>query len=366
MRIGIDARFWNETGIGRYIRNLVIYIQKSDTKNDYVLFIKPEDENSIKSALNSPRISYRAVNIPWHTLKEQVQFPRLIKKEKIELMHFPYFAVPILYKGSYIVTIHDLILHHFSTGQASTLPFFVYQAKRAAYKIVMKKAADKAEKIIAVSNATKQEIIDHLNVPKEKIDVTYEGFDIGEKSKDIELPKNPYFLHVGNVYPHKNVELLLTAFSKISKNANLLIVGKKDYFMNRLIKFADTHGMNKNVIFLHTVSDDELVSYYKNASGVVVSSFMEGFGLPAVEAMAYGTLVISSDIPSLREVTGGNALFFDPYSKSDLIEKLNLVLNPTQELNDMKKDAKKYVQKYTWEKMAKETVRIYESSTRLR
>jgi len=150
MRIGIDARFWNESGVGRYIRNLVFQLEKIDRENEYVLFTT--NKNNLK--LQNPKWKIIQTSIPWHSVEEQIKFPRLLNSYNLDLVHFPYFSIPVFYNKPFVVTIHDLILHHFPTGQATTLHPIVYQGKRLGYKYIMKRAAKNSKKIIAVSEST--------------------------------------------------------------------------------------------------------------------------------------------------------------------------------------------------------------------
>src|SRR3989338_10313492 len=162
MKIGIDCRLWNETGVGRYTRNLVKEIQILDKENEYVLFVLSKDKQQILKQVQNDNFKAVIADIRWHTLWEQLKFPIILNKENLDLMHFPYFSVPIFYNKSYVVTIHDLILHHFPTGQASTLSLPLYNLKLLGYRFVIKTAAKNARKIITVSNATKKEIVSYL------------------------------------------------------------------------------------------------------------------------------------------------------------------------------------------------------------
>src|SRR5688500_2177969 len=129
MKIGIDARLWSQTGVGRYIRNLVTNLQEIDTKNEYVLFVQKQDLESIRYKVSSNKYTLVPTDINWHSVKEQVAFPYLLYKQDLDLMHFPYFSLPILYNRPFVITLHDLIIHHFSTGKASTLPVPLYKLK---------------------------------------------------------------------------------------------------------------------------------------------------------------------------------------------------------------------------------------------
>jgi glycosyltransferase involved in cell wall biosynthesis len=361
MKIGIDCRLYQETGIGRYIRNLIKNLEISDKKNDYVLFALSKDID--KFNIQNPRFKIVKTDIKWHTLSEQLRLPQILNKENLDLMHFPYFSVPVYYKRPFVVTIHDLIINHFSTGKASTLPPYIYNLKLYSYKFVLSQAAKNAKKIIAVSNSTKTEITDHLKVDVDKVAVTYEGIDplvMGSKAKlpDILLNKK-YFLYVGNAYPHKNLDRLLKAFKTIRSDVNLVLVVKRDYFYQGLKRNVDDLSLSEKVIFLHAVRDEELSALYKNAIALVFPSLMEGFGLPVLEAMANNCLVLTSDIPSLKEICVDGAVYFDPYVIQDMAEKMNKAC--LSGYPGKKEKALERSKTFSWEKMARETIKVYES-----
>lgn len=381
MKIGIDGRLWNETGVGRYIRNLVAELQKIDKKNEYVLFVQNKDYERIKKEviglslgrgkLRSKNRKWKVVvaDVRWHTIQEQMQFPRIIARENVDLMHFPYFSVPIFYKGPFVVTIHDLIIHHFPTGKASTLPLPLYQLKRFGYKHVMSNAVKRAQKIIVPLYAVKDDLRKTLHVPPEKIVVTYEGFDshirkgaISQKVKAFE--DTTYFLYVGNAYPHKNLEKLLTAFRFMKKDVKgdirLVLVGKRDYFYQQL----QNSQQDSAVHFLFDVSDSDLYFLYTHAVALVSPSLMEGFGLTPLEAMAAGCLPVVSDIASFREVCDANAVYFDPFQAKDIKEKMENVLHLDEAMRKVFLDkGKERVKDFSWKTMALETVEVYESCT---
>lgn len=368
MKIGIDCRLWSETGVGRYIRNLVLNLQKIDKKNEYVLFVLNKDYNQVISHFSSLNFHLVKADIKWHTLEEQLKFPKILNRENLDLMHFPYHSVPIFYNRPFVLTIHDLIPYNFPTGKASALPFFLYRIKFLAYKYVLRNAAKKAKKIIAVSNATKYEIVKHLGIDSKKVAVAYEGVDdkISNHKSQIsnKLQITNYFLYVGNEFPHKNLDRLLEAFKTLNHDAKLVMVGKDDYFYKRLREKAERMGLSKKVIFLQSVNDEELASLYRNALALVAPSLMEGFGLPALEAMANNCLVLASDIPSLKEICGGAALYFNPLSINELVDKLKMVTLHTTEYGGLEEIRKRGIERaklFSWEKMAEETLKAYNS-----
>lgn len=372
MLIGIDCRFWNQTGVGRYTRNLVRELTSLDSQNKYVLFVREQDQKEIK--ISNAKFKIVPVSIPWHSLKEQLVFPQILKKENLDLVHFPYFSVPYFYKRPYVVTIHDLIVNKFNTGKASTLPFFLYQAKRYGYKLVLSNALKNAKKIIVPSESVKKDILSlYKNISFEKIQVTYEGGfeeNIKFKTSNIKKIDGEYFFRIGNFYPHKNVENLLLAFSEFKKNKNsgikLVLAGKKDYFYNRIKNMITKLNMDDNISFVEDPDDKTLVSLYENALATIVPSFMEGFSLTAVEAMSCGSALLLSDIAVHREICKDAAIYFDPNSVDKIKEGLNQLVSISQKDKEALIEKEKLRAKdFSWEKMAEQTLGIYENSLSL-
>lgn len=368
MRIGIDCRLWNETGVGRYTRNLVTELAKIDKKNSYILFFRNEEFNTV--TLPGKNFEKHKASMRWHTIKEQVYLPFLLQKFKLDLVHFPYFSVPTQYRVKFIVTIHDLILDHFDTGEASTLPWIVYKAKRLAYKYIISQTAAKAARIIAVSEATKQEIVDHLPISKDKISVVYEGVDTSVHAGVSEKPlvKSPYYLYVGNAYPHKNLVRLLEAYGlflqKVGVEIPLIFVGKEDYFYKQLQVTAQSMFVDQTIQFLRNVDDKQLASLYKNANALVVPSLMEGFGLPILEAMVNDCNVLASDIPAFREIGKDAIMYFNPENPESIAKALekNLALDKTTREKYSKAGIARS-KLFSFEKMAKETLALYHAVT---
>ena len=265
MRIGIDARFFggeSSKGLGRYTQKLIEYLRKVDQINEYFIFLTRENFE----ILNFSEKNFRKVlaDFPWYSFQEQWRMPRLLHAYRLDLVHFPHYNVPLFYRGKILVTIHDLILHHFPTKRASTLNCLFYFLKHFAYKIVIRHALKYSLKILTVSQFTKKDIIDSFRVDPSKIVVTYEAAEIGsipnlsEESKKEILQKyriqEPYILYVGNAYPHKNLEILLEVVDAWKQRQplswQLVLVGKMDYFYERLRLRAQTmHLKEKEVCF---------------------------------------------------------------------------------------------------------------------
>lgn len=364
MQIGIDARLWNQTGVGRYIRNLISNLQDLDPINDYTIFVMEEDAGAVRKALRSSNFKLVATDVRWHSISEQTKLKKVLERENLDLMHFPYFSLPVFYSKPYVLTVHDLILNHFPTGKASTKNPLHYNLKRRAYLFIIKRSTKKARRIIAVSQATKHEIVDHLGVNKDRVSVIHEGVEEsiisgGKKSK----VDKPFILYVGNVYPHKNIERAVLAFLKAGKprDAKFIFVGKDDFFYKNLKQRVEKMNPNGSIQFYEYVDDAKLSTLYKDASALIMPSLMEGFGLPVLEAMANGCLVICSDIPALREVAGEAGVYFNPKNIQDISEKIEFAFSSDSKASLISNGIQRS-KDFSWRKMSEQTLRVYKGS----
>jgi len=363
MRIGIDARLWDESGVGRYIRNVVRGLDVQLKNHELVIFLQKKSIDSMQ--FKNPNIRLVQADVRWHSVSEQLLFKNIIEKENIDLMHFPYFSYPILYKKPFVVTIHDLIIDHFPTGKTSSLPLPLYYLKRIGYSKIVRSAVMNAGKIIVPSEDTKKEIIKHYNAKSSQIKVIYEGFDplIQRNHQKLELVSKNYILYVGNAYPHKNLGNLIKAFQKIREvhDIELVMIGRRDFFYDRL----SANSFN-GVHFLHNVDDSLLFEYYKNAICTVVPSFMEGFGLPLLEALSLSCPVASSNTSSLTEVGGDACLYFNPKNVDEIAEKVNRLVSDSALRERLIIRGLKQSRKFSWEDCVRQTIDIYESSNSIR
>lgn len=367
MRIGIDCRMWNESGIGRYIRNLVYELAELDHENEYVLFLRKKDVLQAK-------VDFQKVvaDIAWYGIDEQRKFPKIIYDQKIDLMHFPHFNVPVMYQGKYIVTIHDLIHHKFSMRRASTLGPVIHKIKQLGYRIIFRRAIYGAEKIITVSDYVKNDLIKTYALDESKIVVTPEGVDpeIIKLSKTLTKSesqkimakkgiKGDYIFYVGNAHPHKNIEGLIESFVEVQKTfpkLKLVLAGRENYFWHNLMK---KYSKIAGIRYLGFLDDKELVAAYKSARLFVLPSFEEGFGIPLLEAFTMQTPVVSSNKASLPEVGGDACIYFDPTNISDMKEKICKVLENIDLRDQLIVKGKQRLANYSWKKMAQETLSVY-------
>lgn len=360
MRIGIDARLIAETGIGRYIRNVIAELAVIDTKNTYIVFLSPDTFETFVPP--NAKWEKRLCTVHWHTIKEQLIMPKIFSNEHLDLLHVPYFNVPIFYSKPFIVTIHDLTILHVATGKATTLPKPLYWIRRIGYQLIVRLGVLRATHIIAVSESTKNDIVQSLHINPQKISVTYEGVDTNiQTTKDSTPLRTPYFLYVGNAYPHKNLEFLIRCFGKFvikHPTYQLVLVGKNDFFYKRLSLWMKQFPFASRVTMMTTATDKELASYYMYTHAFIFPSLMEGFGLPALEAMKFGAPVLCSDIPVFHELFASIPRYFNPNNEQSLVDAMEQAA--TGKKKQMREEEKKYLERYQWKTTAKQTLHVYE------
>lgn len=367
MKIGIDARLWGikHGGIGHYVKQLVLELQKRPSNFQYVLFCRHADSKDIPLAKDWKKV---VADIPHYSLKEQLQLHKIFQQEKVDLLHIPHFNVPFLYKDKFLVTIHDLFWNQFRGFNATTLPAPVYLVKYFGFKIVLRHAILGSDKIIVPSRTVGREVAKQFPAAKSKIKAIYEGVTKKKVSRSFTqalLKKykihKPYLLYVGNLYPHKNVETLIFALKKQRlENILLVVICSRDIFWRRFENFVQSHNLESSVRFLGYVSDEELAGFYSQTQAFVFPSLSEGFGLPGLEAMAYGVPVLCSNLPVFKEIYKDAALYFNPKDPLDIAAKIQKVLSDNQIRSWLVAQGKRRVKNFSWQKMAEQTLKIYE------
>lgn len=375
MKILIDARMYGleNTGIGRYLIGLVTELKSIQTKNEYVILLKQKYFDSLSFPGNWKKV---LVNIPHYSLREQLLLPGLINKEKPDLVHFPHLNVPILYRGKYVMTVHDLVMQRQGIN-ATKLPVPIYLLKRIPFLFISKVAVKNAVKIIVPSKATATDIANYYNISVRRIEVTYEGFyfkdmsdsksrgEISVLSKYGLLDKK-YLFYVGNAYPHKNLQIAVKAVKDLNINKKIdvifVIAGLKDYFLRRLEDYINDIGATKYIKLAGYVRDEDLPILYKNSLGFVYPSLVEGFGLQGIEAISMGTMVACSNISVFKEIYDFHAFYFNPKDVNSISAALySLCSVKPEDKNKYIRNAQAHIKKYSWNKMAKETLDIYEN-----
>ena len=358
-KIGIDARLINQTGVGTYIKNLLFYLQEIEKKEFYFfVYLLKRDFNLIN--FKKKNFLKKVADFKWHSIDEQIGYYHFLIKEKIDLMHFTYFSYPVLYQKPFVATIHDVTPLKFKTGLASTKNLLIYELKHLAFRYILKNQLIKAEKIITPTHSVANELIKIYGEKyKRKINPVYEGVSyelIKSKEKKINLKNlKPFFIYVGNFYPHKNIDRLIKVFYLLKEiKHNLILIGPNDYFKRKLFTKIEQLGLEDKVIFYHPQEGGELVYFYKNATALINPSLSEGFGLPLVEAAYFNCPVIASKISVFKELFGNNYLAFNPYQVDDIANKIKDFIRKKTKFN-----YQNIIKKFNFRKMAKNILTIY-------
>lgn len=364
--IGIDCRMIKESGIGRYIENLILNLNEIDSKNNYILFIYETSNFNLRLNSNFKIVEARFY---WHGWQEQYDFLKLINFYKLDLFHSPHPNMPYFYSKPFIITIHDLTMLRNKTGRASTYFYPIYFIKWLVFKLMISFAVSKARKILTVSNFVKEQLISEFKINPEKISVIYNGVsDSISLVKDKEIIDSvkakfnitkPFLFYVGNAYPHKNLENLILAFELLNSSGDLLLFlgGKEDYFYHRL---KNDYGNLKNIIFGGYLSDTEISALYSSCEAFVYPSISEGFGIQIVEALKIGSKVICSNNTSFPEIAGKYAFYFNPYSIDDIKKTLKISLKLPNK--DHRQELLLHLEKFDWRKSALRHYEIYEEN----
>ena len=380
MTIGIDIRVLARgarTGVEEYIINLLNFLLPLDKKIKYKLFYNAYR----KAELNYPwanldNVEIKKLRFPNRVLffsnrwANQPKIDRLLKG--IDVFFNPHFFIaPVSSNCKKVVTFHDLSFELY--------PEFFSRSKRIWQKILMnaKKEAQKADKIIAVSNSTKQDLIDFYKIPEEKIQVIYSGIEQKEKDtsseKILEIKKkyrlpDEFILYFGTIEPRKNLIGLIKAFEKLNTRYKtqdtrykLVIAGEKGWLYKDVFKAARQSPFAPEIIFTGFVNSSDKPYLYSLASLFVYPSFYEGFGFPPLEAMACKTPTITSKFSSLPETVGKAAIMIDPYDIDEFACAMNLALKDENLREKLKKQGIEQVKKFNWQKCAQETLEVLKS-----
>lgn len=351
MRIGIDIQttLGEKTGFGFYVSNLVKHLKKVDNTNQYLLF-KPNTEEDFSA--------------PKRFVWDQYKFPQLAKNKQVEILHQPCFSAPVFNKGmKVVVTIHDLIAIRFGKD----IPFY----SRQYFGRWMPFSYRYADEIIAVSEYTKKDIVKLLKISERKITVIPLAVDTCFKpihNKNIIASvkqkyhiTGKYLLHLGTINPRKNLEFLIEVFADLKQSdLQLVITGKKGWYYEGLFDLVKKLNLEDKVIFTGYIDDVDKPALYNGASMFLFPSIYEGFGLPPLEAMACGTPVIASNTSSIPEVVGDAGVLISPTDKAGWVRETKKLLSDDEKLRTLSAMSLERANKFSWDRCATQTVKIYE------
>ena len=356
MKIVIDARIINSS-TGRYVERLLDYLQEIDSKNEYVVLVPSKDLNFWTPKASN--FTLKTCEYKNYSFGEQLGFLRYLNKLSADLVHFCMPQQPILYTKPHVTTVHDMTLLKTYNSDKNWLMF---HAKQFVGKFVFKRVGKTSAHILAPSEFTKQEYVKFAGISPKKVTVTYEAAGIKDtRAKQYKLPCKKFLLYVGQQSDYKNIKHLMRAHQALLKkypDLGLVLVGAKNASAKQNEAWAKKNSYT-NILFTGFVSNEELAWLFQNCSTYVFPSLMEGFGLPGLEAMAYGAPVASSNATCLPEVYGESAEYFDPLDPEDMARTVEKILGDEKLRVELVKKGYLQVKKYSWRAMAKQTHQVY-------
>ena len=295
-------------------------------------------------------------------IKENFYLPFYIKQNSFDLFHSPNYVLPLFLKSPSVITVHDLITFNF--------PRLCQRESVLYFRLFLPRSIKKADKIITVSEKTKNDIINRFKVPEDKISIIHLGLStVFRRTRNTNLLlkygiTNKYILFVGNIEPKKNLVRLLKAYYEVvcTKNIThqLVIAGKKAWKYKEVFRTVHSLKLQNKVIFTGYFPEKDLPALYSMADLFVFPSIYEGFGIPPLEAMACEIPVLASNTGALPEITGGNCLMVDPYNVNDIADGIHHLLTNENLRKEYIKKGKKWVEQYTWDRAARMTIEVYE------
>lgn len=358
MKIVIDARE-SGTSTGRYIDKLLEYMHQLKPEHKIIVLTKKHRAEFVRGI--APDFKVIESNYKEFSFAEQLGLLRQIKNLKPDLAHFAMPQQPVLYSGRAVTTFHDLTTLRFSNPAKNTL---VFKFKQKVYGRVITRAARKSAAILTISEFTKQDLIRYTGVPADKITVAYLAADkITEPPRLLpRLAGKEFIMYVGRPTPHKNLERLISAYEILKKDnpgLMLALAGKMDANYHRLEALVSRKRMADSIVFTGLVTEGELRWLYENTAAYVFPSLSEGFGLPGLEAMIHGAPVVSSNATCLPEIYGEAAEYFNPNNSKEMAKAIERVIGNSRRSGQLKILGAAQARKYSWRRMAKQTLDVY-------
>ena len=371
MKIGFDTKrfFLNSTGLGNYSRDLVRGVLEEEMDNDYFLYTTGGEidlktkflKNHSNIKIVTPTGIYKKMKSYWRSVRLEKQ----LLKDGVEVFHGLSHEIPRknkLSKIKYVVTIHDLIFLRF--------PENYNRIDREIYKKKVEYACTTADKIIAISEQTKRDLMEFLKVPSHKIEVIYQScaasfHHISDYryrhlvQKKYNLPEN-YILYVGTIEKRKNLATLVEAIGKSNTQLPLVAIGKQTDYTKEVMDMIDKYKLGNQVALLQNVSFLDLPSIYQSANLFVYPSLFEGFGIPVLEALYSKTPVIAATGSCLEEAGGPNSIYIDPKNSDELAQQIDRVIENGELQLEMKEKGFEYAQNFNSQKQAKAVLEVYE------
>lgn len=370
MKIGFDAKraFLNKSGLGNYSRNILSYLFKYYPEHQYYLFSPKENKFSFHNfnknifTIYPTKKLHQNFSAYWRTFS----IAKDIENLKIDIFHGLSNELPKTIKktkAKSILTIHDLIFIRF--------PELYKPFDRKIYLNKVKYSCNYADKIIAISQQTKNDIVDFLKVDDKKIEVVYQGcnpiyhkkFDDDFKNiirKKFKLPEK-YLLNVGTIEPRKNILSVVKAIIEHNIDIKLVVIGKKTKYYNEIEKYLSKNNKQEQIIFLENVDIKEIATIYQMTEIFLYPSIFEGFGIPIIEAINSGVPVITSKGSCFAETGGKDSIYIEPYNIDEIADAINFLLKNSEKRQQIIDNGYKFVEKFKEENIANDIIKVYQS-----
>lgn len=391
MHIAIDARAWNWTGVGRYIRALVREYARMEHPHTFVLLM-PDDDAAVTEAREliqpqAEKFAFQPIGGGYYSWSEQLLLPVQLARVEADLFHFPHFNVPLFFGRPYVVTIHDATRFYFPGQKRQGL------AQQLAYEMVFTHAVRQAKYVMCVSEHTANELQSLQVLPRPilpslpefprdeppttvppvgKLSIIHEGVDKQFshpvlQADHMRLRKflktnDPYLLMVGVWMSHKNIPRILRAFQSMRKTHSrlkLVITGKHQPGYVDVHQLVIDLNLQDAVILPGFVPDTLLPALYEEAHALVFASLYEGFGLPALEAAAAGTPVVASNISSVPEIMEDAAEYVNPEDTADITRGIDTVISDITRREQLIAAGKRRAEMFSWKTCAEKTLVVY-------
>ena len=370
LRIAFDARYINDRyqGIGRYAFRLLDALVAAAPQHTFIVFQGKEQNSRFdwQRLVSSPNVEVRAGPWPLYWPHEQLQWSWLLRRSGADLFHTPYFVVPLMASVPIIATVHDLIFDRYPA-------YMPWAWSRPYYRLLMRWGTRRARRVIAVSQVTAADLAHYYGTPPQKTVVVPEGADPSftpvtdawrlEELRQRHGLSRPFVLTVGVRRPHKNLTRLVQAFASLAQETthDLVFVGPLDgRFTDEARQAVDALGLDGRVTFLNWVAETDLPGLYSLADLVILPSLMEGFGLPALEAMACGIPVVAANNSSLPEVLGDAGVLMDPYAVLAMADAMRRLLSDEALRRRLSAAGRERAASLSWEKAAQQILAVYQ------
>lgn len=362
--IAIDARKLDDFGIGTYIRNLIGALGAIDTENRYVLFSGQQSSAQIGDLPENFRVVIE--RSPSYSIRELVALSWRLFRLRLDLYHSTHYVLPAVVPCRAVVTIHDIIHLLYPEFLPSPLAFFYAQR-------MIRRSLSRGDRIIAVSQNTKTDLMDYFKVDGRKIRVIYSGVtdefrerlparEIDTWLEEYEIQR-PYLLFVGNPKPHKNLDNVIKAFARALKidpfQGELVCVGDREGLEFKLRQRAEQLGVSDRIRLIGHVPDAALPALYQGATLFLFPTLYEGFGLPVVEAMASGVPVITSNTSALREIAEGYSELVNPLDVEEMARAIAQCMANADHRESLTKLGLRRAEDFNWSRTAQQTLEVY-------